>query len=310
LIQIGERSGDSAPVAISLLNAGGIMAPMAPSPISQAFPGRLYPGPNGFDEYLRFPLRTFDLDDLEIIDDPFDISVGAVNLRTGRFLNQLLHRSFISQDLFFALVRVEPRTPGSSFFFRGPTALERGQNGELIFRFQGQVHISYPEGFLFPNPNLATGFVVGPDSSLDPFLWVHAFQDVDGKHAFKQGGERNVIASTGERFSYNYKISSDPASREVSFEYENHTQQGKFRMHSLAWVGFGNSGSSGRATGEYDTVTFTGFGIWSKNGSRTVQQVTVQICTSQKRPYVGIQIDLGNISNVNTKPPNIDDARP
>ena len=307
LIQFGERSGNSAPVAVSLLNAGGVMAPMAPSPISAAFPGRLYPGPNGFDEFLRFPLRTFDLDDLEIIDDPFDISVGAVDLRTGRFLNQLLHRSFISQDLFFALIRVEPRTPGSSFFFRGPTALQRGSNGQLIFRFQGEVHIPYPEGFLFPNPNFATGFVVGPNSALDPFLWVHAIQDVDSNHASKQGGERNVMASTGERFSYSYKIPSNPASRECSFEYENHTQQGKFRMHSLAWVGFGHSG---HASDEYDTVTFTGFGIWSKGGSDTVQQVTAQICTSPQRPYVGIQIDSSNVSNVNTKPPNIDDARP
>ncbi|HKG78257.1 MAG TPA: hypothetical protein VKA78_02535 [Pyrinomonadaceae bacterium] len=310
LIQFGERSGNSAPVAVSLLNAGGVMAPMASSPISQAFPGRLYPGPHGFDEFLRFPLRTFSLDDLQILDDPFDISVGAVDLRTGRFLNQLLHRGFISQDLFFALVRVEPRTPGSSFFFRGPTALERGQNGELIFRFQGQVHIPYPEGFLFPNPSLATGFAVGGDSALDPFLWIHAIQDADGKQAFKQGGERNVIASTGERFSYSYKIPSDLASRPISFEYENHTQQGKFQMHSLAWLGFGNSGGSGRTSGEYDTVTFTGFGIWSKDGSHTVQQATVQISTSAQRPYVGIQIDLGNISNVNTKPPKIDDARP
>ena len=310
LIQIGERSGNSAPVAVSLLNAGGVMAPMAPTPISQAFPGRLYPGPNGFDEFLRFPLRTFSLNDLEIVDDPFDISIGAVDLRSGRFLNQLLHRSFISQDLFFALVRVEARTPGSSFFFRGPAVLQRGQSGQLIFRFEGEVHIPYPEGFLFPNPNLATGFVVGPNSALDPFLWVHAIQDTNSKQASKQGGERNVIASTGERFSYSYKIPSNPASRDFSFEYENHTQQGKFRMHSLAWVGLGNSGNSGRSSGEYDTVTFTGFGIWSKDGSDTVQQVAAQICTSKQRPYVGIQIDLGNVSNVNTKPSNIDDAQP
>ncbi|HSE19886.1 MAG TPA: hypothetical protein VLB46_22685 [Pyrinomonadaceae bacterium] len=310
LLQFGERSGNSAPVAVSLLDAGGVMAPMAPSPISQAFPGQLYPGPNGFDEFLRFPLRTFDLDDLQIIDDPFDISVGAVDLRTGRFLNQLLHRSFISQDLFFALIRVEPRTPGSSFFFRGPTALQRGPAGQLIFRFQGEVHIPYPEGFLFPNPNLATGFVVGPNSALDPFLWVHAIQDADNKHTFKHDGERNVLASTGERFSYSYKIPSTPASREFSFEYENHTQRGKFRMHSLAWIGFADSGNSGSTSDEYDTVTFTGFGIWSKDGSNTMQQVTAQFCTSPQRPYAAIQIDLGNVSNVNTKPPNIDDARP
>ena len=161
---------------------------------------------------------------------------------------------------------------------------------------------------MFPNPNLATGFVVGSDSALDPFLWVHAIQDTEVKKAFKQGAQHNVIASTGERFSYSYKIPSDPCVRNASFEYENHTQQGKFCMHSLAWVGFSHSDS--RASGDYDTVTFTGFGVWSKGGSDTVQQVVAQFCTSAQRPYIGIQIDLGNVSNVNTKPPNINDARP
>lgn len=310
LIQFGERAGNSAPVAVSLLNAGGVLAEMAPTPITEAFPGRLYPGPHGFDEFLRFPLRTYSLNDLMIIDDPFDISVGAVDLRTGRFINDTLHRGFINQDLFFALVRIEPRTPQSSFFFRGPTALEKGAGGRMVFRYKGQVHLPYPEGFLFPNPNLANGFVVGADSSLDPFLWIHAVQDGDAPHAFKQGGKRDVIASTGERVSYSYKIPADPARHEASFEYENHTQQGKFKMHSLAWVGFGNSGGAGHSSGDYDTVTFTCFGVWSKGGSETVQQATVQVSTSTQRPYVGIQVDIGNVSSVNTKPVLIQDAEP
>lgn len=310
LLQFGERAGNTAPVAVSLLNAGGVLAEMAPTPITQAFPGRLYPGPHGCDEVLRFPLRSYSLDDLMVIDDPFDISVGAVDLTTGRFINDMLHRGFINQDLFFALIRVEPRTPQSSFFFRGPTVLASGAGGRTVFRFRGEVHIPYPEGFLFPNPNLATGFVVGPDSSLDPFLWIHAVQDGDSPHASMQGGRRDVIASTGERFSYSYRIPSDPARHAASFEYENHTQQGKFKMHSLAWVGFGNSGGAGHASGEFDTVTFTCFGVWSKDGSETVQQATVQVSTSAKRPYVGIQVDIGNVSSVNTKPVLIQDAEP
>ncbi|MCA1632290.1 MAG: hypothetical protein LC802_00895 [Acidobacteria bacterium] len=311
MLQFGESSGGySVPVAVSLLNAGGVLAGMSPTPISQAFPGRFYPGPRGFDEFLRFPLRTYSLDDLEIIDDPFDISVGAVDLRTGRFLTQLLHRGFISQDLFFALLRIEPRTPQSSFFFRGPSVLEAGANGQLVFRFEGEVHIPYPEGFLFPEPNMATGFAAGPNSTLDPFLWIHAIQDSDAPRMFKQGGARHVLSSMGARFSYSYKLPSDPTRQKPSFEYENHSQEGKFRMHSLAWVGFGHSNSSGRASGEYDTVTFTGFGVWSKGGSHTVQQATVQISTSPQRPYVGIQIDGGNVSDVNTKPTNIKDALP
>jgi hypothetical protein len=310
MIQFGARTGNTVPVAISLLNAGGVMAEMSASPITQVFPGRLYPGPHGFDEFLRFPLRTYSLDDLAILDDPFDISTGVVDLRTGKFLNELLHRGFINQDLIFALLRVEPRTPKDSFFFRGPAALERGASGQLIFRFEGEVHIPYPGGFLFPTPNLTTGIVIGPNSALDPFLWIHAIQDADAPHSIKEGGGQDLISSTAERFSYHYRIPSDPEHHKASFEYENHTQQGKFRMHSLAWVGFSNSGNRQRGSKEYDTVSFTGFGVWSKGDSQTVQQATVQVSTSSTRPYVGIQIDSGNVSNVNTKPVSIQDARP
>ena len=310
LIQFGERAGNSVPVAVSFLNPGGLLIDFPHTPITQAFPGRLYPGPRGCDEFLRFPLRTYLTIDLAILDDPLDISVGAVDLRTGKFLNDLLHRGFINQDLFFALIRVEPRTPQSSFYFRGPTVLERGSNGRLVFRFQGQVHIPYPEGFLFPDPNLATGFPAGPNSALDPFLWVHAIQDTQAKETIKQGSERNVLSSTAELFSYSYKIPSDASHHKASFEYENHTQQGKFRMHSLAWVGFSNSDGARRRSGEYDTVTFAGFGVWSRDGSETVQMAAVQISTSPQRPYVAVQIDDGNVSNVNTKPVNIQDVYP
>jgi hypothetical protein len=310
LLQFGQRAGNSVPVAVSFLNPGGLLTDFPDTPITQLFPGRLYPGPRGCDEVLRFPLRNYLTIDLAILDDPLDISVGAVDLRTGKFLNDLLHRGFINQDLFFALIRVEPRTPQNSFYFRGPTVLERGSDGRLVFRFQGQQHLGYPEGFLFPDPNLATGFPAGPNSALDPFLWIHAIQDGDVRQTSKQGGERNKLSSTGEEFSYHYKIPSDPAHQKASFEYENHTQQGKFRMHSLAWVGFSNSGGARRSSGDYDTVTFAGFGVWSKDGSETVQMAAVQISTSPQKPYVAIQIDDGNVSNVNTKPVNIQEALP
>src|ERR1043166_2877178 len=316
LLQFGPRAGNSVPVAVSCVVPGGLMAEMAASPITAASPGRLYPGPVGFDEVLRFPLRSYSLDDLAIIDDPFDISVGSVDLRTGRFLNELLHRGFINQDLIFALLRVEPRTPKDSFFFRGPAVLEKGAGETPVFRFQGTVFIPYPEGFLFPTPNLTTGFPIGPDSRLDPFLWFHAIQDEQPDDYVMKGAARDVLSSIGERFSYRYAIPGDPAKREAVFEYENHSQQGNFRMHSLAWVGFGNSRgarrppSSRRGAAAYDTLSFTCFGVWSKDGVDTLLQASAQFSTSPERPYVGIQVDAGNVSNVNTKPPNIKDAMP
>lgn len=314
LLQFGVRSRNTVPVAVFAVNPGGVMQEMETSPITQVFPGRLYPGPIGFDEFLRFPLRTYSLDDLAIIDDPFDVSVGAVDLRTGRFVNELLHRGFINQDLIFALLRVEPRTPGSSFLFRGPAVLEKGPGNQPLFRFKGEVFIPYPEGFFFPTPNLTTGFPIGPNSRLDPFLWLHAIPDQRAGDYVKTGDGRDITSSAGERFSYRYSIPNDQTKHRATFEFENHTQQGKFRMHSLAWVGFTNSrraqASGSRRSVEYDTLSFTCFGVWSKDGVETLVQASAQFSTSPERPYVGIQIDSGIISNVNTKPPNIKDALP
>jgi hypothetical protein len=315
LLQFGVPSGNTVPVAVFAVNSGGVREEMESTPITQVCPGRLYPGPVGFDEFLRFPLRTYSLDDLAIIDDPFDISVGAVDLRTGRFVNELLHRGFINQDLIFALLRVEPRTPGSSFLFRGPAVLEKAPGGKPLFRFKGEVFIPYPEGFLFPTPNLTTGFPIGPNSRLDPFLWLHAIPDQRAGDYVKTGEGRNITSSAGEQFSYRYSIPNDQTKHRAMFEFENHTQQGKFRLHSLAWVGFTNSQPSATKSGsrrseEYDTLSFTCFGIWSKDGIELLVQASAQFSTSPTRPYVGIQIDSGIISNVNTKPPNIKDALP
>ncbi len=309
-IQFGPRCGNSVPVAISHLDAGGLLNEMASSPITEAFPGRLYHGPRGFNELLRFPLRTYSLDDLSIFDDPFDISMGMVDLKTGRMINELLHRGFINQDLIFALLRVEPRTPKDSFYFRGPAVFEKGVAGALRFRFQGVVRVPYPEGFLFPKPNLTTGFPIGPESVLDPFLWIRAIQDDAAARFVKEGSASNVLSSTGEYFSYRYRISSDPGQEAAFFEYENISQEGAFRLHSLSWVGFSNSRDSVSATGDYDTVTFTGFGIWSKDNRHSLQQIAVQISTCPTAPYVGIQVGSGDISDVNTKPENEQEALP
>jgi hypothetical protein len=296
-IQFGLPSSHSVPIAVSTSTAGGLLAPLDPTPLAQLFPGRLTPGPEGFYENLRFPFRTYSLNDLAIIDDPFDLSVGALDLRSCRLLHPLLHRAFINQDLIFALLRVEPRTPKSSFFFRGPAALKSGRRGEYMFDFYGQVHIPYPPGFLFPNPNLATGFPVAGGGALDPYLWTWAIQDSDSGGIVKTGGADRVVSSRGEVFSYRFVIPGHAAKRRAEFEYENHTQQGRFRMHSLAWVGLGNSHTDGEGC---DTVTFTCFGVWSKDGVEEVVQAAAQISSSAAAAYVGIQIASAAVSNVNT----------
>lgn len=305
-IQFGERTGDSLPIAIQSLAPGGLLADVRPSPLIEAFPGRLYDGPHGFDEFLRFPLRTYYLDDVYILDDPFDVSVGLVDLRSGRAIGEILHRGFIGQDLIFALLRVEPRTPKGSFLFRGPTRFERSPGGGTVMRFKGEVDVPYPAGYAFPQPNLATAFVIGGESKLDPFYWLHAIDDEDSASG-KSGGAEDVPASNGERFSYRYRMPADPAREASSFVYSNHTQGGRFHLRRLAWLDFADVGSGGSRP---DTVTFSGFGVWEKDGVETRAQAAVQVSTAPGAAYVGIQIDGGAISNVNTKPTRISDALP
>lgn len=307
-LQIGERFGDSVSVALSSLGPGGLLANTVPQPLSSIFPGRLYNGPLGHNELLRFPLRSYFLDTVTFIDDPFDVAAGAVDLRTGNFLNEVLRRGLIGQNLFFALVRVEPRTPQSSFFFRGHARLDRGAREQSVFRLKSEVHIPYPPGFLFPAPDLATGFTIGTDSALDPFLWIQAVEDSPTTKTVFQGEAEHVRASTGDEFSYKYSIPGDPAKGEAFFEYTDHGQNGTFRLHTLSWVSFLHSLKSG--SGKPDTVTFAGYGTWSRDGGRTPHPVTVQIAHPPGPSYVSIQVGAAQISNVNTKPVNEKDALP
>jgi len=310
-VQFGERFGDSVSVAVTCFSPGGIMLSPNPPPslLTESFPGRLFGGLQGHNETLRFPKLSYALTNVYCLDDPFDLSVGAVNLKSGRLLNELLHRGLIGQDLFFALLEVEPRTPKESFQFRGPALFEADSKGQLVFRFKGQVTIPYPETFLFPAPDLKNGFAAGPGSILDPFLWIQAVDEGEEAGFSKKGGKDDVTSSNGESFSYKYNVSNQPGVRSA-FEYVNHSQETSFTMHRLTWVGFMNSRTSTVKDGNYDTLSFTGFGTWSKDLEPVPRLANVQVSTSRQTPYVSIQIDGGFTSNVNTKPAEIDDVRP
>lgn len=304
-IQLGERTGDLQPFAVASLGPGGLLAELPASPLTENFPGRLYRGPVGFNEFLRFPLRTYYLDGVYILDDPFDLSLGLLDRTTGCSVGEVLHRGFIGQDLIFALLRVEPRTPRDSFFFRGPVRFEKGPAGQTLFRFRGEVRVPYPPGFAFPQPDLASGFVVEAPSALDPFFWLRAVHD-ESAAGKARGGAEDVRASNGERFSYSFELSSDGTGDGARFEYANHSQDGRFTLHRLAWLDVSRAaGGSG-----HDTVTFTGWGTWRKDGVESRQPVSAQISTAPGAEYVGIQVGLGAVSNVNTKPFDMRNALP
>jgi hypothetical protein len=298
-------------VALVFPAPGGLLYAPNPPPtqLTEEFPGRLYGGLQGHNEILRFPKETYRIVSPYRLDDPFEVSLGVVNVKTGRFVNELLCRGMIGHPIFMALLKVEPRTPRASFQFRGPAMFERDGRGQLIFRFKGQTRLEYPEGYLFPKPDLTTGYVVGPGSVLDPFFWVQAMYHAEDGEFVKKGSRENVTASTGEVFSFKYDISNRPG-QPAMFEFTNHTQEARFVMNRLNWLSFTSTRESGLKPGNYDIITFTGFGTWSKDDQPIPRLVSAQISTSKDTPYISVLIDGGFLANVNIKPDKLEDVQP
>ena len=315
--QFGPRFGDSVPFHVSFLPPGGLMSE-DPVPLPYLPPGTSR-GMIGFDEQLAFPSGVvYDQTLLSSSMDPNNLPLGAVDLKTGRVRGEFLNRSFVVQKLFVNLTAVEPCTPGDSFNYQGPARFETGPGGELVFSSSGEVFIPYPKGFRFPSPS-ADGtppFTVVRESRLDPFLRLQAMHG--GRPAagvLKSGGSAKKpaviqdVSSIGESFSYAFSIPCDPAAADSAFfEYANEKDAGTFKLKRLSWLRATNSRASEAGDGEADTITFGGFGSWSQDDD--LHQISVHISTAQGEPYVGIQVDGGTTSNVNTKPRKLEDTIP
>ncbi len=300
LVQFGERAGNSVPFSVCTLMPGGMFAKPPESDMAKEFPGRMTIGLLGHDETLRFKNLAYDMHGVCWIDDPFEVSLGSVDVRTGRVLGPFLFRGFIIQDLLLTLLKLEPRTPKSSWYMRGPAAFTKDPSGQTVFGFNGTTRVVYPEGYGFPRPDLQSVFHAGPNSALDPYFYMQGVDGIAPPPAGKSGAAHSVLASNGQRFSYKYHIPGYPWGRPAAFEYTNEALGGTFRMGSLVWVGFSNANRAAKP-GECDCVTFTGIGLWSKD-MKGPHMCTVQISTAAEAPYVSILLDGGMLSNVNTKP--------
>lgn len=310
LVQFGPRFGDSVSLAVNFLPPGGLLS-KDPKPLPYLPPGTSR-GMIGFNEQLKFPSGVvYHQSGLSSSMDPLNLPLGAIHLKTGQVTGELLCRSFVVQKLFVNLIQIEPCTPGDSFLYQGPSRFDFGPGGELIFAFNGEVYIPYPQGFKFPSPSDdgKPAFTVVEESRLDPFLRFEAMAGgVPAGNVLEKKTWVKKTSSIGQEFSYRYSIPCDPArSDEATFEYRNHTEgDAHFRLTRLTWV---RATRSRHADGdEADVVTFGGFGTWSED--EELHQVSVHISTAEAAPYVGIQVDGGTTSNVNTKPPNIEETIP
>jgi hypothetical protein len=300
-VQFGPRSGNSVGFAVQFLPPGGLCA-KHPEPLKYLPPGTSR-GMISFNEQMRFPSGvTYDQSKLSSASDPFRLAVGAIDLRTGKVIGEFLYPGFVVQQLFVNLMAVEPCTPADTFNYQGPAVFEADVNGQVTFRFNGEVFIPYPRGFHFPAPTAdgTPAFVVAQESRLDPFVRVRAMHGGAPGRGVMAGGADRIHSSIGQEFSYRYSLPLDPTQSGAAFEYTNHSAGGTFTLTGLSWFDASYARGSTARAGEPDTVTFGGFGRWSLDSA--LHQVSVHISTVPAAPYIGILVDGGVTSNVNSKP--------
>ncbi|HWP83768.1 MAG TPA: hypothetical protein VNN17_01135 [Terriglobia bacterium] len=323
-IQFGPRTGDTVSFVIRSLVPEGLLARPPASPFGPGF----LPGLLGQNEILQFPLLRYDLRQVALVDEPFDLIHGAVNVTTGKTIGEMVYPSFFVQELALALFQQnDGRISPEAFPVRALQPLpgqpathfalfERGANGELLFRFSGRHKRSFFT-YRFPSPDLikANSFLVNsPFAHLDLFLRIRAVETVGAPPVRLSGGETNLLSSLGDRFSYSYSFPCNPAGEPFSFQYTNFnsgSSGGTFSMKRLASVVCFHSKTSSLPTGGYDTVSFAGFGTWSKDAPDAAPRfVAGQISVSPQAPYVGIIVfqnpdEKGDpvLSSANTKPP-------
>jgi hypothetical protein len=299
-VQFGARNGNFVPVAFHGLPPEGLIAPTPPFPIPGLSLGLLGP-----DTHLVFPLQTYVVAGTVIADDPFDFSVGELNLTTGQIVGGLLWRSFWNHTLLIAILNANAANLAPfSFQERGPALFQKGPNGELVFRFNSTTVLPYT-GFIFPSPNYSSkmGFIGGPGSILQPFVRLQAALTTDTPTGLMIGGQTSLVSSFGEPFSYSYSVPCSGTGSNPSFTYTNTSKTshgGTFTMTNLSSVSCINSLTSSQAVGNYDTMQFSGYGTWS--GDSNLHIATVHVSTAVTSPYVSIMIDGGQLSNVDIAP--------
>jgi hypothetical protein len=115
-----------------------------------------------------------------------------------------------------------------------------------------------------------------------------------------------LVSSFKQVFDYSYSVSCNPGVSVGQFDYTNHdlsSSGGKYHMEDVASVTCTNSKYSTSAPGSYDTVSFTGYGTWSKDPTQGRHIVTVHASSQPGTPfYLSIQVD-GDLTKVELKPP-------
>jgi hypothetical protein len=295
-IQFGEASGTSVPFVIRALAPAGLIGE---PPVKAPFPG-ISLGSLGFSEFLQYPKQLYFFERVFLADDPFLIAAGSIDLRTRSVIGGLVYPSFFNQSIFEALLRINPGIAAASQQFLGPAVFEKDTNGQTVFRYNGALIVQIA-GILFPSPDFTTGFLTLTGSELHLFYRIQAMDLPTAPNGNNTGSGSNIKSSIGDTFSYSYSIPC-LGGKDAAFQYTNSAtteKGGTFKMQTLASAVCHNSRNP-KSTSGYDTISFTGFGTWSKDSKPHL--AIVQISLRPDLPYVAILIDGGFTSQSNTRP--------
>ncbi len=312
IVQFGPRTGDLVPVWFELLTPAGSVG--KPPKIDTTLPliDGITPGFIGKDIALRFPTLTYFPLQMSYSSDPFDGTRGLLNVKTGRFVDDLLFSGYLIHNVLLRVIEQNlGRIPLSPFLTRGPATFTKGPRGETVFRLFADGYRNYT-GFLFPAQDLisAHGWFAGPGSRLDPHISIEAVQPAPGDDpasTLVKTGNYSVTTPTGDPVTLSYLVSCS-GQGPSSLTYTNKgpaVRAGSFTMESLLFVKCTNSPNSKAAPGDFDQITFSGTGLWSADPDKLDPHlVSVHVFPNAPQGlYFSVLIDGGDISNADLKPP-------
>ncbi len=302
-VQFGPREGNTVSFTLSSMVPSALFAT---PPVSSITGPGFQPGLIGQQEFLKFPKASYFLQRVAMVDEPFGLIHGAIDVKTGRVIGEMEYPILISQSLAealfaqnagristdpFFLVAAQPQPNEAESTY---AMFQKGPNGETVFRYSGEHRRSFAT-FRFPSPDLifANSFIGGPNAKLDIFVRVQAGHTTDTPTAVKTGGG-SFVSSLGDNVTYNFSMPCNPVGAPFTFTYTNGNSGasgGTFTMKSLAAVTCSNTLNSTAKPGDYDTVSFSGFGSWSKDAADALPRFsTVNVSLATGIPYVGILV--------------------
>jgi hypothetical protein len=303
-VQFGAQNGNYIPVAFHTDASAGFLAPPPPLPIAGLSLGFF-----GADTHLKFPLLTYSVVGVVVLDDPFDSPVGEMDVRTGQMVGGLTWRSFWNHTLLAAVLTVNATRGLTPFSFqqRGPGLFQTGPNGEVLFRYSSTSLLPFSP-YLWPSPdytNPGAAFPAGPGSFAQPFVRIQAAYTTDTPTQVFAASQSNATSTYGETFSYSLSVPCNGTTGTPAFTYTNGGQvnsahKGTFTLTRLSSVSCINSVTSTAAPGNYDSIQFVAYGTWSADSNPHFAQVNVS--TNPSAPYVSILIDGSSTSNADIAP--------